>query len=134
MQEKIYALLEEAEREISALTSSRELADAKVKYLGKTGAITSLLKGMKDVPAEQRSQFGKTVNDAKIKVSALLDEKEISVFKRGRNFHTSSSPKSATAGQYHTATGLECLFGWLYLSGRTSRADELFGVIRDNIM
>ena len=42
-----------------------------------TGAITSLLKGMKDVPAEQRSQFGKTVNDAKIKVSALLDEKEI---------------------------------------------------------
>lgn len=67
-------------------------------------------------------------------VEPLLDEKEISVFKRGRNFHTSSSPKSATAGQYHTATGLECLFGWLYLSGRTDRADELFGVIRDNIM
>ena len=67
-------------------------------------------------------------------VEPLLDEKEISVFKRGRNFHTSSSPKSATAGQYHTATGLECLFGWLYLSGRTSRADELFGVIKENIM
>ena len=67
-------------------------------------------------------------------VEPLLDEKEISVFKRGRNFHTSSSPKSATAGQYHTATGLECLFGWLYLSGRTSRADELFGVIKKNIM
>ncbi len=67
-------------------------------------------------------------------IEPLLDEKELSVFKRGRNFHTSSSPKSATAGQYHTATGLECLFGWLYLSGRTSRADELFGVIRDNIM
>lgn len=72
--------------------------------------------------------------DAFSLVEPLLDEKEISVFKRGRNFHTSSSPKSATAGQYHTATGLECLFGWLYLSGRTSRADELFGVIRDNIM
>ena len=72
--------------------------------------------------------------DAFSLIEPLLDEKEISVFKRGRNFHTSSSPKSATAGQYHTATGLECLFGWLYLSGRTSRADELFGVIRDNIM
>ena len=72
--------------------------------------------------------------DAFSLVEPLLDEKEISVFKRGRNFHTSSSPKSATSGQYHTATGLECLFGWLYLSGRTSRADELFGVIRDNIM
>ena len=72
--------------------------------------------------------------DAFSLIEPLLDEKELSVFKRGRNFHTSSSPKSATAGQYHTATGLECLFGWLYLSGRTSRADELFGVIRDNIM
>ena len=72
--------------------------------------------------------------DAFSLVEPLLDEKEISVFTRGRNFHTSSSPKSATAGQYHTATGLECLFGWLYLSGRTSRADELFGVIKENIM
>ena len=72
--------------------------------------------------------------DAFSLVEPLLDEKEISVFKRGRNFHTSSSPKSATAGQYHSATGLECLFGWLYLSGRTSRADELFGVIKENIM
>lgn len=72
--------------------------------------------------------------DAFSLVEPLLDEKELSVFKRGRNFHTSSSPKSATAGQYHTATGLECLFGWLYLSGRTSRADELFGVIKENIM
>lgn len=72
--------------------------------------------------------------DAFSLIEPLLDEKEISVFKRGRNFHTSSSPKSATAGQYHTATGLECLFGWLYLSGRTSRADELFGVIKENIM
>ena len=72
--------------------------------------------------------------DAFSLIEPVLDEKEISVFKRGRNFHTSSSPKSATTGQYHTATGLECLFGWLYLSGRTDRADELFGVIRDNIM
>ena len=72
--------------------------------------------------------------DAFSLIEPVLDEKEISVFKRGRNFHTSSSPKSATAGQYHTATGLECLFGWLCLSGRTSRADELFGVIKENIM
>ena len=72
--------------------------------------------------------------DAFSLVEPLLDEKEISVFKRGRNFHTSSSPKSATAGQYHTATGLECLFGWLYLSGRTDRADELFGMIKEKIM
>lgn len=72
--------------------------------------------------------------DAFSLIEPVLDEKEISVFKRGRNFHTSSSPKSATAGQYHTATGLECLFGWLYLSGKTDRADELFGMIKEKIM
>lgn len=55
-----------------------------------------------------------------------LSEKELSVFKRGRNFHTSSSPKSSTKGEYHTATGLECLFGYLFLSKETARADYLF--------
>lgn len=62
-------------------------------------------------------------------IENLLNEKELSVFKRGRNFHTSSTPKSATGGEYHTATGIECLFGFLYLSGEKSRADELFNII-----
>lgn len=60
-----------------------------------------------------------------------LTEKELAVFKRGRNFHTSSTPKHATNAQYHTATGLEALFGYLYLSGNTERADHLFGCIWD---
>ena len=58
-----------------------------------------------------------------------LSEKEIAIFKRGRNFHTSSAPKSATKGEYHTATGLECLFGYLYLDGENNRAEELFNII-----
>ncbi len=62
-------------------------------------------------------------------IEPLLTLKEISVFKRGRNFHTSTTPKSATNREYHTATGLECLFGFLYLSGREDRARQLFGVI-----
>lgn len=62
-------------------------------------------------------------------IEPLLTEKELAVFKRGRNFHTSSTPKNATNGDYHTATGLECLFGWLYLSGDKTRADELFAKI-----
>lgn len=62
-------------------------------------------------------------------IESILTEKEISVFKRGRNFHTSSTPKSATGGEYHTATGLECLFGYLHLSGNKARADELFDLI-----
>ncbi len=65
-------------------------------------------------------------------IENVLTEKEISVFKRGRNFHTSNTPKHSTAGEYHTATGLECLFGYLYLLGENKRADELFGIIWDN--
>lgn len=64
-------------------------------------------------------------------IEPLLSEKELSVFKRGRNFHTSSTPKHASNGEYHTATGLECLFGFLYLSGENARADELFEIIKN---
>ncbi len=58
-----------------------------------------------------------------------LSESEASVFRRGRNFHTKNTPKSATGGEYHLATALECLFGYLYLSDNTVRAEELFSLI-----
>ena len=54
----------------------------------------------------------------------LTEEEEV-VFRRGRNYHTSHSPRKATA-DYHIATGLEALFGYLYLSGSTFRIRELF--------
>ena len=61
-----------------------------------------------------------------------LSEEEIAIFKRGRNFHTGNTPKNATKGEYHTATGLETLFGFLYLSGQNDRAKELFDIIWNN--
>ena len=63
-----------------------------------------------------------------------LSEKEISVFKRGRNFRTGNTPKNSTGGEYHTATGLETLFGFLYLSGQNERAKELFNIIWNNTL
>lgn len=65
-------------------------------------------------------------------IEEKLTEEEISVFKRGRNYHTSSSPKNSTKGEYHTATGLEALFGFLHLSGKDDRARELFNIIWEN--
>ena len=62
-------------------------------------------------------------------IEPFLTEEEISVFKRGRNFHTSTTPKSATNKEYHTATGLEALFGYLYLCDRQDRINQLFGII-----
>lgn len=61
-----------------------------------------------------------------------LSEKELSVFKRGRNFHTGNTPKNSTGGEYHLATGLETLFGFLYLSGENTRAKHLFEIIWKN--
>lgn len=53
----------------------------------------------------------------------LLTDEEAGVYRRGRNAHTSrNSP------EYHRATGLEALFGYLYLAGRTARLRELFAV------
>ncbi len=58
----------------------------------------------------------------------LLTEDEEAAFRRGRNMGHSSSPKSATVGQYRAATGMEALFGWLYIQEKSERIDELFNI------
>jgi len=63
---------------------------------------------------------------AAARILPLLTETETAVFRRGRNAHTHTIPPSADPAQYHAATGLEALFGWLYLSGARERASELF--------
>ena len=63
------------------------------------------------------------------KIMDMLTEKELTVFKRGRNAHTNHRAKNASEGDYHRATGLEALFGYLYLKGKISRLRELFDVI-----
>jgi len=62
------------------------------------------------------------------KIMPHLSEAEIDAFKRGRNVGHSSIPKSSTAQEYRRATGLESLFGWLYLRGEHDRLRELFDI------
>ena len=59
----------------------------------------------------------------------ILTEKEASVYKRGRNAAPKCTPKNGTVADYHSATGLESLFGYLYLKGENERINELFNVI-----
>ena len=61
----------------------------------------------------------------------LLSEQELTYYKRGRNAKVNSVPQHADVAQYHAATGLETLFGWLYLLGRTQRLRELFSKITE---
>lgn len=55
-----------------------------------------------------------------------LTEEELGYFRRGKNSHTHAAPKAATPQQYALATGLETLFGALYLYGRIERLNQLF--------
>ncbi len=63
------------------------------------------------------------------KIKDCLTEEEMSQFKRGRNAKVGHLPKSASDAQYHTATGVEALFGYLYLTNQQDRIRELFNII-----
>ena len=65
------------------------------------------------------------------KILPILTEEEQDVFRRGRNSHTAAVPKGASVGEYHTATALEALFGWLYLRGETERLNQLFALMME---
>ena len=63
------------------------------------------------------------------KLLPLLTEEELSYYRRGKNAHVHAVPKGATPAQYAKATGLEALFGALYLAGKTARINELFRTV-----
>jgi len=54
-----------------------------------------------------------------------LNDDETAVYRRGRNAHSGTMPKNASAADYHTATGLEAMVGWLFLSGADTRLNEM---------
>lgn len=63
------------------------------------------------------------------KLMPVLTERELQIFKRGRNATTSHVPKNASSKDYHAATGFEAMFGYLYLNGELERLRELFSMI-----
>ena len=62
-----------------------------------------------------------------------LTEEETRMFIRGRNTHTAHTPRNKSKSEYHAATGLEVLFGWLYINGKTDRVKELFSIVIDEV-
>ena len=65
-------------------------------------------------------------SEALERILPLLTEEESDVFHRGRNGVHGAIPKSASAAEYRRATGMECVFGALWLCGEHPRARELF--------
>ena len=66
------------------------------------------------------------------KILPHLTEEEQSYYRRGKNAHSHAAPKAATPQEYAKATGLETLFGALYLAGRLDRLNELFAIMMED--
>lgn len=64
-------------------------------------------------------------------IEPLLSEEEQAAMKRGRNISSIKPPKNGNMLDYRRATGLECLFGYLYLQGKMERIKELFLCIEE---
>ncbi len=71
------------------------------------------------VKAPAQAQFAK-------QMLPLLTPEETAYYRRGKNAHVHAVPKGASPAEYAMATGVEALFGYLYLSGQRARADEIF--------
>lgn len=76
MQEQFNKLRENATEELKSINSSKQLGDLRAKYIGKSGEVTALLRGMKDIPPQERAQFGKMVNELKDQIEKLFTQKE----------------------------------------------------------
>lgn len=89
----------------SGLTSSRALNAAALDY----------------VTAPRQAQAMKRILEH-------LTEEEDAIFRRGRNIGHTNLPRSATASEYRSATGMEALMGYLHLEGRAERIDALLRI------
>ncbi|MCL2630736.1 MAG: phenylalanine--tRNA ligase subunit alpha [Firmicutes bacterium] len=76
MNEKIKTIINDATAVVSLVKSLRELNDARVKFLGRNGEITNLLKLLKDVPNEEKPTMGKRLNDVRVSIETMLKEAE----------------------------------------------------------
>ena len=76
MKEQIMQIKENALAEIKAAKDLKEINDLKVKYLGKKGELTSVLRGMGELSPEERPVIGELVNYAKNEIEILINEKE----------------------------------------------------------
>jgi ribonuclease-3 family protein len=104
----VYELLIRTELCRRGRLTSRELHRETVRYVS--------------APAQAR---------AAMKLLPMLTDSERAVFRRARNTKVNSVPRNAGLGDYHAATALEALFGWLYLKGERQRLDALFSSLME---
>ena len=75
LREKLEELRQQGTQEINDSSNLKSINQIRVKFLGKKGPITNVLRGMKDLSAEERPQVGKYANQVRDELQTLLDEK-----------------------------------------------------------
>lgn len=105
------------------------MGDAVIELLARRYIIGDGDKKVSDLNNEAKHYVTAVSQSAAVeRLLPYLTDNELSIFKYGRNAKGVHIPKSASAIDYRRATGLECLFGHLYLEGRMERAEELFEI------
>lgn len=84
MKEKLKTIMDEALGQINASEGLDKLNEIKIAFLGKKGELTTVLKSMKDVAAEERPVIGQLVNDARTAIEGKLEEKKTAFEKKIR--------------------------------------------------
>ncbi|MBO7155800.1 MAG: phenylalanine--tRNA ligase subunit alpha [Clostridia bacterium] len=79
LKEKINQITALGLEAVANAKNSQELNDIRVKYLGKSGEVTSLLKSLKDVPNAEKPAMGKLINDVKVKIEGALTQAEATI-------------------------------------------------------
>src|SRR5205085_471231 len=74
--DSVETLEQEAQAAVAKAGSTRELRELEIKYLGKSGLITGLMRQIGQLPPDEKPTFGQKVNEAKNRVQALLEERE----------------------------------------------------------
>lgn len=85
MKDQLISIEKRALESILACETLEQLSEVKVNYLGKKGELTAVLKGMKDVSAEQRPMVGQYVNDTRQTIEAALENAKITLTKKQRD-------------------------------------------------
>ncbi len=106
------------------------IGDAVYELLARTRVIAAGNAPVNKMNASARSIVNaKRQCEAYFKIKDMLTDEEAAVFRRGRNANSYTHPKNMDINDYRHASGLEALFGYLYLSGKNERITELFEAV-----
>lgn len=111
MQEKIAQLKEKIEKAVKSVSSTKSLHQIKTLYFGKSGEISELMKGLRDVPKAERPIVGKIINDFRQKAELIFDQTEEKLKKaeleeryKAETIDVTLPGKTAQIGAYHPNT------------------------------